>query len=231
VPSEQHQPIFAWSHFVASVPPRFTNFLASEIRAKTFDGGIVRTEGKPGTIAGLLFRTLLTGSSLLEARQSVSSPGVLSRSHRTPEARCSPGFLFYGSICRPAWAYRLPPFRKRISVPAITITAATFAAITITSAARIKCSMSPPNQFGPGCGTSDEAIMYAGLLLGAHKRNPGDGGEHRGFGFRLGGTSDGEGNPSRGYINASASRLFRIALGIFRGFPSAFLKFKAVRRR
>lgn len=42
-------------HFVAPVPPRFTNFLASEIRAKVFDGGIVRTEGRPGTIAGLSF--------------------------------------------------------------------------------------------------------------------------------------------------------------------------------
>jgi len=42
-------------HFVAPVPPRFINFLASEIRAKVFDGGIVRTEGRPGTIAGLSF--------------------------------------------------------------------------------------------------------------------------------------------------------------------------------
>jgi hypothetical protein len=31
----------------------------------------------------------------------------------------------YRSMRRPAWAYRLPPFRKCISVPAITITAAT----------------------------------------------------------------------------------------------------------
>jgi hypothetical protein len=31
----------------------------------------------------------------------------------------------YRSMRRPAWAYRLPPFRKCIRVPAITITAAT----------------------------------------------------------------------------------------------------------
>jgi hypothetical protein len=43
---------------VAPVQPRFTNFLASEIRAKVFDGGIVRTEGRPGTIAGLSFWNL-----------------------------------------------------------------------------------------------------------------------------------------------------------------------------
>ena len=32
--SEQHRPNLLRGHFVAPVPPRFTNFLASEIRVK-----------------------------------------------------------------------------------------------------------------------------------------------------------------------------------------------------
>src|SRR5262249_7159119 len=51
-------PFLLRGHFVAPVPPRFTNFLASEIRAKTFDGGIVRTEGRPGCHAGLSFSNI-----------------------------------------------------------------------------------------------------------------------------------------------------------------------------
>src|SRR5262249_40679889 len=51
-------PFLPRGHFVAPVRPPFTNFLVSEIRAKTFDGGIVRTEGRPGCHAGLSFWNL-----------------------------------------------------------------------------------------------------------------------------------------------------------------------------
>jgi hypothetical protein len=58
-------PFLLQGHFVAPVPPRFTNFLASEIRATTFDGGTVRTEGRPGTISRApFFGTFLNRASL-----------------------------------------------------------------------------------------------------------------------------------------------------------------------
>jgi hypothetical protein len=39
-------------------------------------------------------------------------------------------------------------------------------------------------------------LLPSGPFLLVQKRSPGDGGVHRGFGFRCGGTCDGEGNPS-----------------------------------
>ena len=55
------------SHFAAPVPPRFTNFLASEIRVKVFDGGTVRTEGKP----------FLTGEQYVRREGPARQPGFL----------------------------------------------------------------------------------------------------------------------------------------------------------
>src|SRR5262245_61228382 len=46
---------FSFGHFVAPVRPCFAISLGSEIRAKTFDGGMVRTEGKPGTDSRAFF--------------------------------------------------------------------------------------------------------------------------------------------------------------------------------
>jgi hypothetical protein len=68
-------------HFVAPIPPRFTNFLGSEIRAKVFDGGIVRTEGRPGVRAGLSFWNLLNRARFEWKRgRAFQPPGPLQSS-------------------------------------------------------------------------------------------------------------------------------------------------------
>jgi hypothetical protein len=48
------------AHFVAPVLPRFTNFLASEIRAKTFDDGGNGRGKKPGIVSRAFFLMLKT---------------------------------------------------------------------------------------------------------------------------------------------------------------------------
>jgi len=67
-------PILLGGHFVAPVPPRFTNFLVSEIRAKTFDGrGNGRGKARHRQ-PGFFFGTFLIGLGCLEARQSIHHP-------------------------------------------------------------------------------------------------------------------------------------------------------------
>src|SRR5262249_39161837 len=93
-------PFLLRGHFVVPVPPPFTNFLVSEIRAKTFDGGIVRTGGRrPAVMPGFLFATFLIGPGRTEARQRPSLPRpprspAAQLSLQAPEARCLPGFSF-----------------------------------------------------------------------------------------------------------------------------------------
>ena len=80
-------PFLLLSRFVAPVPPRFTNFLTSEIRAKTFDDGGNGRGKKPGTAAGLSFWSLLNWPPLSKALRREMA-------HMTPEARCSPHRVF-----------------------------------------------------------------------------------------------------------------------------------------
>jgi hypothetical protein len=87
-------------HFVAPVPPRFINFLGSEIRAKVFDGGIVRTEGRPGMTAGLSFWNLLNRARFEWKRGRAFQPAAPSPklcrvgcTFHDPQARSFAGLL------------------------------------------------------------------------------------------------------------------------------------------
>ena len=94
LPFEQHRAQFWLGPFWSPpVPPRFTNFLASEICAKTFDeGGMVEGKARHRQ-PGFLFGSFLTRPGLFEARQSISSRPPLTKASVSHDSHLKPRFL------------------------------------------------------------------------------------------------------------------------------------------